>query len=338
MAKVINNFTRETTLDLFKRVLGFTTKEIDDDIVTKAFDDIVKANTGNHTVNIDGGKRTISNYVNYNAVANQIGSQIGLEGIEYISPEHLEENLKLIKEEALEMGKDWAYRNNTIQQSYDSLYNAELRKNANSPGGFRRGTINSADRKNQLTREEYKKQQREERLKNNPKSQELHEKYSAAPEQPVSDPRISVKEMERRGMQKKKLKYLEERERIEQEIERDAEEHVSSFKGVASDEEIEKIKGAYKSFQYDKRIAHLEEKTNAEISGFSKRLGQSKDIWDENGKYIEDADAAKKVLNDGTDKDGIGIWKTIKAHPIISTGIGVGALWGVSEFTEDDDL
>ena len=56
------------------------------------------------------------------------------------------------------------------------------------------------------------------------------------------------------------------------------------------------------------------------------------------GNSAHDTGMAKKVLNDGTGKDGIGLWGHMKNHPVISTAAVVGGVWGVSEFMEEDDF
>lgn len=54
----------------------------------------------------------------------------------------------------------------------------------------------------------------------------------------------------------------------------------------------------------------------------------------ENG--FGDLSEAQNVLNNGTKKDGIGLWGHVKNHPFISAGVVGTGIYGISEMTDDD--
>ena len=51
---------------------------------------------------------------------------------------------------------------------------------------------------------------------------------------------------------------------------------------------------------------------------------------------IGDLGEAQNVLNNGTKKDGIGLWGHVKNHPFISAGVVGAGIYGISEMADDD--
>jgi hypothetical protein len=74
----------------------------------------------------------------------------------------------------------------------------------------------------------------------------------------------------------------------------------------------------------------------------NKRLGYTPKVQrGSSGEIIDgdnDLEVAQSVVNNGTGKDGIGLWGHMKKHPVISTAAVVGTVWGASELLEDDDF
>lgn len=95
-------------------------------------------------------------------------------------------------------------------------------------------------------------------------------------------------------------------------------------------------------------IGHLRARELEENPELRKALGilNEMDIMNagKNGinNAVHDTGMASKVINDGTGKDGIGLWgkawNTAKNHPVITTAGVLGTAWGISELTEDDSL
>jgi hypothetical protein len=76
----------------------------------------------------------------------------------------------------------------------------------------------------------------------------------------------------------------------------------------------------------------------AKMAAGQERLDRLAREMEPEGEFtnLGDMDTANDVLNNGTGKDGIGLWGMVKKHPYVAGGIALGGIYGVSEMTDDD--
>lgn len=76
-------------------------------------------------------------------------------------------------------------------------------------------------------------------------------------------------------------------------------------------------------------------KSDGESDTVKKAYSMLSELDNEGIRLANDLSSAEDVLNNGTAKDGIGLWGMIKKHPILAGSIAGGAIYGISEMTND---
>lgn len=223
-----------------------------------------------------------------------------------------------------------------------------------------------------MTKEEYKERSSRQRRRNNPNSQVAYEQHGqidttptfAEIPEPTDGPRVvktgrdykvstgfidedgiqvitgvetgtgltgTIDERINKKLKQKKLQHKSDRADAMNAAAQEAE---AKYPGDSA-----RARRAYKKF-IDKKMAKWDA-----AHPIQSNQAMRADIYDEKGNFIpnsKDVANAQGVVDNATGKDGIGLWGKAwgfaKNHPAIATGAAVGAVWGISELTEEDDF
>ena len=96
----------------------------------------------------------------------------------------------------------------------------------------------------------------------------------------------------------------------------------------APEKQVENLKDAVVNTIKNNKIA-------GESDTVKKAYSMLNEMDNEGMRFANDLSSAGNVLNNGTTKDGIGLWGMVKKHPIIAGSIAGGAIYGISEMTND---
>lgn len=362
--------TKDEAFDLFRRNLQIDVANINDDVARKQFENLLeqyKINKKTKTVNMSNGlKRTIvddasPNY-NYDKFINDIGKNSGYENLsrqkgDVLSTVELSSNESFVKGYKTQ-NAEWIRKRNRLNE-----WKKEKKANFGLSQGAKESDEEFATRINREAKERevandiernmgtsrkiedydnYLEQEHTDRLNVSDSYKEyqnrlddeleemntvkVHDDVPVKPEEPVSREIPERVHEGRTGSQRIKDLHVKRLNQVQEDAKR------IYLKGKTFEESSKKAKKAYLNY-IEKETTNVNEMFNRETI-----YKETRDVLN----TTTNEKTAKKVLNDATGKDGVGLWRkaltAVKNHPVISTGIGIGTVWGISELAEDDSL